>query len=84
MNLWNCQWTQSSELIGSFKFFPNRNEWKVFPMCSTWKAQGRLFYIEAKILDTNKQSSHENFNVIFSSELYIELTFKNVGFKQIF
>ena len=36
--------------------------------------------MEAKILNTNKQSSNENFNVIFSSELYIELTFEIVGF----
>ena len=31
--------------------------------------------MEGKILDINKQSSKENFNVIFSPELYIELTF---------
>ena len=29
------------------------------------KNKGRFFYMEAKILDTNKQSSNENFNVIF-------------------
>ena len=29
------------------------------------KNKGRFFFMEAKILDTNKQSSNENFNVIF-------------------
>ena len=36
--------------------------------------------MKAKIPNKNKQWSNENFNVIFSSELYIELTFEIVGF----
>ena len=33
----------SSELIGSFKFFPNRNEWKEFPTRSTLKTKVDFF-----------------------------------------
>ena len=44
-------------------------------MCILEKHMINFFYMEAKILDLNKQSSNENFNVIFSPELYIELIF---------
>ena len=62
-------------MIGSFKFFSKRNGWKEIPMCILEKHMINFFYMEAKILDINKQSSNENFNVIFSPELYIELIF---------
>ena len=44
-------------------------------MCILEKRMINFVYMEAKILDINKQSSNENFNVIFSPELYIELIF---------